>query len=81
MAKFNQATIKRWQGLAEQWLRSADDPGTVHDIKLGAEAWTIAHRCNIVNEAYADPTVVDAHIKTALTQIFPNAEFRDSYRY
>jgi hypothetical protein len=81
MIKFSKQTVERWKAQASKWLADAGDPGTADDVYLGAEAWQIAHRCGIVNEAYQSPAVVDAHIVTALKQIFPNAEFRDKYRY
>ena len=41
----------------------------------------VAHQSGITEEAYADRSVVDAHIVTALKQMFPNAEFKDTYSY
>lgn len=81
MSKFDLDTVARWKAQADKWLKDAGDPGTADDVYLGAEAWQIAHRCGIVSEAYQSPAVVDAHIVTALKKIFPNAEFRDKYRY
>ena len=81
MAKFDTATVTRWASMAETFLERAGDPGTTKDVYLGAEAWTIAHLSGITSEAYADRSVVDAHIKTALEKIFPNANFKDRYSY
>ena len=81
MSKFNKEILTRWKTQAADWLKDAGDPGTADDVYLGSEAWQIAHRCGIVSEAYQDPAVVDAHIVTALKQIFPNAVFRDKYHY
>ncbi len=81
MAKFDEETVTRWTKMAADWMREAQDPGTVTDVYLGAEAWGIAHLSGIVREAYADRSVVDAHIVTALKQIFPKAVFKDRYVY
>jgi hypothetical protein len=79
--KFDTATVKRWATMAETFLERAGDPGTTKDVYLGAEAWTIAHLSGITSEAYADRSVMDAHIVTALQQIFPRANFKDRYSY
>lgn len=81
MAKFDLLTVITWSDMASKWLKDAGDPGTREDIYLGAEAWEIADRCGITSDAYKDRTVVDAHIVTALKQIFPNAVFTDKYSY
>ena len=81
MARFDADTIARWRGMAEGWLTMRNDPCTTRDIKEGYRAWAIAHDCGITREAYADRTVVDAHIHTALERIFPNAVFGDAKRY
>jgi hypothetical protein len=77
--KFNSDTVNRWVTLAADFLgqRGYD----LSDVKTGAEAWTVAHQSGITKEAYEDRSVVDAHIKTALQQIFPNAIFVDKYSY
>jgi hypothetical protein len=51
------------------------------DVKFGVEAWDIAHYIGITEEAYADRSVVDAHIVTVLKVMFPNAVFKDKYSY
>ena len=81
MAKFDTATVKRWATMAETFLQRVGDPGTPKDVYLGAEAWTIAHLSGITGEAYADRSVMDAHIVTALKEIFPSANFSDRYSY
>lgn len=58
-------------------------------VETGSLAWAIASRCGITAYCYGDtskdlpgiPGCVDAHIKTALADIFPNAIFADNYRY
>lgn len=81
MAKFDLSTVTSWSDMASRWLKDAGDPGTLEDVYLGAEAWEIAHRCGITSVAYKDRTVTDAHIVTALKQVFPNAVFKDKYSY
>ena len=77
--KFNSETVNRWSEMAKVYLEKKSL--TASDIQNGGEAWAIAHRSGISYEAYEDRTVTDAHIVTALKQIFPNAVFRDKYRY
>jgi hypothetical protein len=80
MTKFNAETIARWVEKAERYV--IDNHG-IHltGVKIGSDAWGIAHRSGITAEAYKDRSVVDAHIVTALKQIFPNAVFKDKYSY
>jgi hypothetical protein len=77
--KFNSDTVNRWATLSANFL--ARSGYNLSDVKTGAEAWTVAHQSGITKEAYEDRSVVDAHIKTALQQIFPNAIFVDKYSY
>jgi len=82
MAKFDSETIARWAAMADAWL--AKNPfGVVERSRVleGSNAWKVAHRAGITEEAYADRSVVDAHIVSALKQLFPNAEFKDTYSY
>lgn len=80
MARIDNETVRRWEGLAREWLR-ANTGLEPMSIRTGIDAWTVAQCCGIIREAYVDPTVVDAHIQTALEKIFPNAQFRDAKRY
>jgi hypothetical protein len=87
MAKFDIDTISRWTEMVDGWLSknfgTTDRFGITERSHVvdGTSAWTIAHRAGITNEAYEDRSVVDAHIVTALKQIFPNAVFKDKYSY
>lgn len=79
MSKFDKETINRWAAMAADYLgRNGCD---ISDVKFGVEAWDIAHYVGIAKEAYEDRSVVDAHIVTALRQIFPEAVFKDRYSY
>lgn len=79
MSKFDKETINRWAVMAADYLgRNGYD---LSDVKLGVEAWDIAHYIGITKEAYVDRSVVDAHIVTALKQLFPNVVFKDKYSY
>jgi hypothetical protein len=82
MAKFDQATIARWTEMVDVWL-SKNPFGAIERSQVldGSNAWRAAHRSGITEEAYADRSVVDAHIVTALKQVFPNAVFKDTYSY
>jgi hypothetical protein len=80
MSKFDTMTVLDWKTKAERYL--IDNHGiTLQGVKTGVDAWEIAHRCGITLAAYKDCTVVDAHIVTALKQIFPSAIFKDKYSY
>ena len=82
MAKFDSDTIARWTGMADEWLaRNSFGVLDRNKVLTGVNAWRIAHRSGITEEAYTDRSVVDAHIVTALKQLFPNAEFKDTYSY
>ena len=82
MAKIAQETICRWRGMAEVWLANNTRKGNTRaDVLNGIDAWTIAHRCGITNDAYQDRDIVDAHIQTALEKIFPNCLFKDKKVY
>jgi hypothetical protein len=87
MAKFDSDTIARWTGMVDLWLSKnfgiTDQFGITERSHVvdGSSAWVIAHRSGITQEAYTDRSVVDAHIVTALKQMFPNAVFVDKYSY
>ncbi len=82
MAKFNDEVLIRWETMIINYL---GDNGynieAIEDVKLGVDAWDIAHNSGIMKEAYTDPTVFDAHIQTALERLFPNCVFRDRKVY
>ena len=78
--RFDKAIIKRWQDRVNEYLMLTSGV-TSEAIYEGAMAWNVAHKCGITEEAYADRSVVDAHIVTALRQIFPNAVFKNKYHY
>ena len=74
------AYIPEWQQRAQSWLFERDL--LCSDVTTGVDAWTVAHSTGITREAYSiDRSVVDAHIQTALKQIFPNAVFKDRPHY
>ena len=82
MTYFKADTMERWSGMCAVFLASHAAHSTLADVRTGADAWTVAHRAGVTREAYAyDRAVTDAHIKTALQRIMPNAVFKDSYRY
>ena len=87
MAKFDQETIVRWTEMIDVWFSKnfgiTDRFGITErsHVTDAISAWTIAHRSGITKEAYTDRSVVDAHIVTALKQLFPNAVFKDKYSY
>jgi len=77
--RFDKETVNRWAEQAADYLgRWGYD---ISDVKMGVEAWNIAHHVGITKEAYRDRSVTDVHIKTALQKIFPDAVFRDQYHY
>lgn len=87
MSRFDNITITHWIEMVDEWFagnyRLTDRSGiTCRDhVIRGVDAWAIAHRSGITQEAYSDRTVTDGHIVTALKKIFPNAVFLDTYSY
>lgn len=94
MALIGNDHIENFKSLAADWLadgsKFADGKGrSLADIKTGADAWHIASRAGITDICYGNtakdlpgiPDCHDAHIKTALAKVFPNAEFADKYSY
>lgn len=87
MAKFDNATVVRWTEMVDLWLSKnfgvTDRYGITkrEHVTDGSSAWVLAHKSGVTEEAYADRSVVDAHIVVALKKIFPNAVFQDRYSY
>lgn len=81
MSKFDQATINRWAGYADAWLAKNLQNFSRNDVTTGREAWSLANRVGITNEAYRNRDVTDGHIQTVLEKIFPNAVFKDKKVY
>lgn len=94
MAKINGETLEKLRKMAVAFMANGDNwadkqPKDCAMVDNGSLAWTIASRCGITAYCYGDtsrdlpgiPGCVDAHIKTALQYIFPNAVFRDKYAY
>ena len=87
MAKIDASMIEKFSLMASDWL--ASQGYTNLDVKLGSDAWHIASRAGITEICYGNtakdipgiPDCHDAHIKTALAKIFPNAVFKDNYHY
>lgn len=77
--RFDDQIITDWTKLADKYLTPHNY--TRGDIKTGRDAWAVAHRCGITAIAYLARDVTDAHIKTALARVFPNAVFKDKYHY
>lgn len=73
--------IPRFRAIARQWLADGSrfvdgQPRYIEDVTVGACAWDVAHRCGILRECWA-LGCNDAHIRSALKRIFPNAVFRE----
>jgi len=94
MALINSAYVEQFRKLAADFLadgsRFADGKARAcEDIQQGVTAWDIAHRVGITDICYGNTAkdlpgidgCHDAHIKTALAAIFPNAVFKDKYHY
>lgn len=94
MALIGNEFIEQFKGLAADWLADGSKfkdgkSRELSDIKTGADAWHIASRAGITDICYGNtakdlpgiPDCHDAHIKTALAKVFPNAEFADKYSY
>jgi len=83
MAKIDKDTVSRWRIKCAAWLAARPiQKLSLGDVKTGSDAWLVAHQTGIAKEAYdMDRNITDAHIKTALQSIFPNAVFKDKYYY
>lgn len=86
MALISSDYIEQFRKLASDFLadgsRFTDGKARAcEDIQQGVTAWDIAHRVGIVEICYGIDGCHDAHIKTALAAIFPNAVFKDKYHY
>ena len=79
MTKISAETVQNWMDRADAYLTKTDY--TIADVREGAHAWALANILGFTREAYEDRTVVDAHIKTALQKVFPDAVFKDRYTY
>ena len=79
MARFDSNTVRIWCNQADQWISKNSGITDRDHVTQGVDAWAIAHRAGITQEAYQDRNVTDAHIVTALKKIFPNAVFTDRY--
>lgn len=79
--KIDAATSDRWRALVDSFIEKHNPDFHRHDVTHGIDAWTLAVAAGILREAYADQTIVDAHIQTVLEKIFPNAVFKDKKVY
>lgn len=94
MARINGRDLDHLRALAVAFMENSEnwadkEPKACAMVESGSLAWTIASKSGITAYCYGDtskglpgiPGIVDAHIKTALQTIFPNAVFRDKYAY
>jgi hypothetical protein len=83
MAKIHKSIVADWRERATKWLaENTNNVMSCVDVKTGRDAWLVAHRAGLCSEAYAmSRDIHDAHIQTALEEIFPYAVFRDPKRY
>ena len=85
--KINKETLVKWTKMVDDWMSKnagiLDPYGirTRDHVVDGASAWTLVRRSGVLDEAYQDRSVVDAHIQTAMETIFPNVRFRDKKVY
>lgn len=94
MAKISGQDLETLRGMAENFMSDGSNwadklPKDCAMVESGSLAWSIASRCGITSYCYGDTSkdlpgiegCLDAHIKTALASIFPNAVFKDKYAY
>ena len=79
MTKFGNDTLIRWEGMI--WNELGQNGYGIEDVLTGKDAWNVAHAAGVIQEAYEDRTVIDAHIQTALEKIFPYGVFLDKKVY
>lgn len=69
-----------YRTMAHDWIKLRGHD--LADVTTGIDAWHVAHGAGISRHAYSQSRdVTDAHIKTVLQRIMPNAVFADKYRY
>lgn len=69
-----------YRTMAHDWIKLRGHD--LADVTTGSDAWRVAHGAGISSHAYNQSRdVTDAHIKTVLQRIMPNAVFADKYRY
>ena len=72
--------LETYRQMAKDWLESKGF--TLDQVVTGSDAWNVAHGSGITRDAYdVSRDITDAHIKTVLSRIMPNAVFKDKYRY
>ena len=94
MAKIVGKDFEAIKAMVETFMSNGDNrtdgqPKALSLVTTGSQAWDLAHRAGVTSYCYGDtskdlpgiPDCVDAHIKTALAAIFPNAVFADKYSY
>ena len=87
MAKIDTDTLVRWTKMVDDWMAANAGILDAVGIRLrdhvvdGISAWTLVRRSGVLDEAYKDRSIVDAHIQTAMEKIFPNVKFRDKKVY
>ena len=77
--KIPEATVSAWIGLADAHFKGR--PMNRYKVETGGLAWLLAGELGMLKEAYSDRKITDAHVKTALKRVFPNAHFADAYHY
>lgn len=74
------AKLSQYTKMAEEFLNNHNL--TRNEIREGWQAWSVAARAGITNDAYAiSRDITDGHIQTVLQKIFPNAVFKDKKAY
>jgi hypothetical protein len=87
MAHIEKHVVSAWIAKVDSWFEANYGVTDRHGITdrthvvRGVDAWSIAHRVGIMEEAYKNPKTVDAHIQTALEKVFPNVRFKDPKVY
>ena len=79
MAKFSKVQVSQFEVKCQNWL--AQRGFKLTDVVSGIDAWTTFRESGCQDIAYSDRSVVDAHIQTAMEQIFPNVVFKDKKVY
>ena len=80
--------VEQFRKMAANWLFNTLQLST-DDVLTGSDAWIVACKSGITEQCYGNtakdiPAMVgvnDAHIRTALEKIFPNAVFKDKKVY
>lgn len=73
--------VDQWIADYESKKQHIHEPKERYEVTTGSLAWNLFYFCRWHQVYDEDRSITDAHIKTALQKVFPNAVFKDKYQY